>query len=74
MRRMVNGENDVKEPASRFIILPFKFIFIVYLLPETVGLFHTPASGPTTSYRSSKLQFLEILTFERRMGSENNQL
>ena len=70
MRRMVNGENDVGIPVYH----PSIQVYIYCLSPETVGLFHTPASGPTTSYRSSKLQFLEILTFERRMRSELNQL
>ena len=70
MRRMVNGENDAGIPVYH----PSIQVYIYCLSPETVGLFHTPASGPTTSYRSSKLQFLEILTFERRMRSELNQL
>ena len=72
MRRMVNGENDVGIPVYH----PSIQVYIYCLSPETVGLFHTPApgAGPTTSYRSSKLQFLEILTFERRMRSKLNQL
>ena len=39
-------------------------------MPETVGLFHTPAPL-TTSYH--KLQFLEILSFDRRRGFDRHR-
>ena len=35
------------------------------LCPETVGLFHTPAPL-TTSYHKTKLQFLEIQSFDKK--------
>ena len=54
--------DDVDNGAGARVIIPVHHLPSRFM-PETVGLFHTPAPL-TTSYH--KLQFLEILSFDRR--------
>ena len=61
--------DDVDNGAGARVIIPVCHLPSRFM-PETVGLFHTPAPL-TTSYH--KLQFLEILSFDRRRGFDRHR-